>query len=90
MIFCPTGNQSNLYVTEVKYNDMMQGMPTRDAVSNTTVDSIPRLGDAFNFDDTFLSRIEVEDIIVSREERAEGKAHRFATAKDALRWLHSE
>lgn len=55
-----------------------------------TLSGLPRIADANNCDDTYLSLFELQDILVSQRERAIGLNHKFSRVEDMLAWLHSD
>jgi hypothetical protein len=83
-------NETNAFVDQLDFFDIM----SRTYPMDSTTAQRPRyrllLGDAQNFDDSYLSQTEVEDIKASRRERAEGRTHKFSKVDEALAWLHSD
>ena len=54
------------------------------------LDALFRIGDTINFDDSYLSPVEIREIREARTERAKGEGMEFSNIQRALEWLHSD
>jgi len=75
---------------EGNFFTVARGWPMADASNLKELEPTLRVGDTVNFDDNFLSPIEIVDIMASREEHAAGRSKVFDNADEAIAWLHSE
>jgi len=85
-----SGWQSNASSCQASVYNITMGWMTLDSSNTKMLDTVPRIGDAINFDESYLSAVEIKEITEARKERASGRSRLFSEVETAIEWLHSE